>query len=151
MYNKNVKKKKKGTKEMKRAESKLETTKAERLYLMADRKMDCLLVKVGITRDKLANRFYQYSTANPMLVLVATTEIRKNQDLENVEKLILDFFCSKGAHYYGEWVKITDVETIEAIENQGFKALEKLWYRTKNHKMYNEEVCNLWNHYNRGH
>ena len=127
----------------------LPTTKADRLYIMLDQKApDFALVKGGITSDTLKNRFHCYRTSNPMLVLIATCEIRKNQDLKDVEQKFFDFFREvKGYdHVFGEWVAITNAKDIEAIKREGFRFFEKLFYRTKNNTYYNTEVYKLWNH-----
>ncbi len=127
----------------------LPTTKVDRLYIMLDQKApDFALVKGGITSDTLKNRFHCYRTSNPMLVLVATCEIRKNQDLKDVEQKFFNFFREvKGYdHVFGEWVAVTNAEDIEAIKREGFRFFEKLFYRTKNNTYYNTEVYKLWNH-----
>lgn len=125
----------------------LPTDKANRLYMMLDRKSrNFALVKAGITSDTLKSRFHCYRTSNPMLQLVATCEIRKNQDLKNVEKMFFEFFREEKGydHVFGEWVAITNEEDIDAIEKEGFRFFEKLFYRTKNNTYYNMEVCKLW-------
>lgn len=125
----------------------LPTNKANRLYIMLDRKSkNFALVKEGITSDTLKNRFHCYRTSNPMLKLVATCEIRKNQDLKNVEKLFFEFFREEKGynHIFGEWVAITNKEDIDTIEKEGFRFFEKLFYRTKNNTFYNMEVYKLW-------
>ena len=126
----------------------LPTNKADRLYIMLDRKSrDFALMKSGITSDTLKNRFHCYRTSNPMLQLVATCEIRKNQNLKIVEEMIFDFLREEKGydHVFGEWVAITNAEDIEAIEKDGFRFFEKLFYRTKNNTYYNMEVYKLWN------
>jgi len=127
----------------------LPTNKADRLYIMLDRKSrDFALMKSGITSDTLKSRFHCYRTSNPMLQLVATCEIRKNQDLKVVEQMFFDFLrVEKGyEHVFGEWVAITNEEDIEAIEKEGFRFFEKLFYRTKNNTYYNMEVRQLWDY-----
>ena len=121
--------------------------KADRLYIMIDQKAENFaLVKGGISRDVLRNRFHSYRTSNPMLELVCTCETRKNQDLENVEQLVFDFLRDvKGYdHFCGEWVAVTNAEDIEAIRRDGFKFFEKLYYRTKNNTYYNLPIYQLW-------
>lgn len=125
----------------------LETGKAERLYIMLDqRREDFALVKAGITKDTLKNRFHCYRTTNPMLELIATAEIRKRQHLETVEEMMFDYFRKEKGydHYFGEWVAITNAEDIQAIREEGFKFFGKLWYRTKNNTFYNTVVYKLW-------
>lgn len=125
----------------------LESGKADRVYIMVDQKSpDFALVKAGITSDTLKNRFHCYRTSNPMLLLVATAEVRKNQDLHKVEDMFFDFFrIQKGyEHVFGEWIAITNAEDIEAIKTQGFRFFQKLFYRTKNNTFYNKMVYELW-------
>lgn len=125
----------------------LEKGKKDRLYIMLDQKgTDFALVKAGITSDTLKNRFHCYKTSNPMLLLVATAEIRKNQDLHAVEDALFDFFRNKKGygHVSGEWIAVTNAADIEAIKTQGFRFFEKLFYRTKNNTFYNKMVYELW-------
>lgn len=132
---------------MTRYATELEKGKAERLYIMLDQKSDdYALVKAGITRDTLKNRFHNYRTTNPMLELVATAEIRQRQHLEIVEEMLFDYFrTEKGYdHLFGEWVAITNAEDIAEIRKNGFKFFGKLWYRTKNNTYYNTMVYELW-------
>ena len=121
--------------------------KADRLYLMIDQKaVDFALVKDGISRDFLRNRFHSYRTSNPMLELVCVCEPRKNQDLETLEQLMFEFLHNEKGydHFCGEWVAVTSAEDIEAIRRDGFKFFENLYYRTKNNTYYNKAVCELW-------
>lgn len=132
---------------MTRTAKTLESGKADRVYIMVDQKSpDFALVKAGITSDTLKNRFHCYRTSNPMLLLVATAEVRKNQDLHKVEDMFFDFFrIQKGyEHVFGEWIAITNAEDIEAIKTQGFRFFQKLFYRTKNNTFYNKMVYELW-------
>lgn len=125
----------------------LEKGTAERLYIMLDQKSDnYALLKTGITRDTLKHRFQNYRSLNPMVELVATAEIRKRQNLENVEEMIFDFFRNEKGynHLFGEWVEITNAEDIASIRENGFKFFGKLWYRTKNNTYYNTMVYKLW-------
>ena len=125
----------------------LEKGKKDRLYIMLDQKgTDFALVKAGITSDTLKNRFHCYRTSNPMLLLVATAEVRKNQDLHAVEDAFFDFFRNKKGydHVFGEWIAVTNAADIEAIKTQGFRFFEKLFYRTKNNTFYNKMVYELW-------
>lgn len=125
--------------------TKVPTNKAERLYIMVDEKPGFALVKDGMSRDNLKNRFNQYRSSNPMLLLVATCEIRKNQNLEKVEKMFYDFLKAKGfEQLHGEWIKVTDPEVVEGIKRDGFKYFDNLFYRTKNNTYYNKMVCDLW-------
>ena len=121
--------------------------KAERCYIMLDIKSDNLaLVKVGMTQDTLKHRLAGYRTANPFLELVAICEVRCNQNVFDVEERCFQFLRqTKGyEHAFGEWVIIDNEDDILAIQSQGFRFFEKLWYRTKHHEMYNEQVRNLW-------
>lgn len=132
---------------MTRYATELEKGKAERLYIMLDQKTeDYALVKAGITRDTLKNRFHNYRTSNPMLELVATAEIRQRQHLEIVEDMLFDYFRNEKGydHLFGEWVEITNAEDIIEIREKGFKFFGKLWYRTKNNTYYNTMVYELW-------
>lgn len=125
----------------------LETGKADRVYIMVDQKApDFALVKAGITSDTLKNRFHCYRTSNPMLLLVATAEVRKNQDLHKVENMFFDFFRNEKGydHVFGEWIAVTNAEDIEAIKTQGFRFFQNLFYRTKNNTFYNKMVYELW-------
>ena len=132
---------------MTRTATELESGKKDRLYIMLDQKApNFALVKDGITSDTLKNRFHCYRTSNPMLQLVATAEIRKNQDLREVEDLMFDYLrTEKGYdHVFGEWIAITNAEDIEAIKREGFRFFGKLFYRTKNNTFYNKMVYELW-------
>ena len=125
----------------------LEAGKKDRLYIMLDQKAaDYALVKAGITSDTLKNRFHNYRTSNPMLTLVATCEIRKNQDLHDVEDKFFEYFRNEKGydHVFGEWVAITNAADIEAIRTQGFRFFGKYFYRTKNNTFYNKMVYELW-------
>ena len=124
----------------------LPTDKAERLYIMVDEKPDFALVKEGITRDSLKARFNQYRSHNPMVMLVATCELRRRRgQLEDVEEMFYDFMKEKGyEQFHGEWIKVTDREAVEAIKREGFRYFENLFYRTKNNTYYNKMVCELW-------
>lgn len=125
----------------------LEKGKADRLYIMIDeRNPSYALVKAGITSDTLKNRFHHYRTANPLLELVATCEIRKNQDLKTVESMFFEYLRNEKGyeHIFGEWVVIDNAEDIKAIKEQGFRFFEKLFYRTKNNAFYNAQVYKLW-------
>ena len=127
----------------------LATNKADRCYIMLDRKgADLALVKVGITSDTLKNRIHSYRTANPFLELVAICEVRKNQNLHKVEEMFFDYMREVRGyeHAFGEWVVVTNAADIDAIETEGFRFFEKLFYRTKNNEFYREQVRNLWNY-----
>ena len=130
----------------------IELGKAERLYIMIDYKgKGIALVKVGITKDTLKNRFHTYRTCNPWLQLVATGEIRKRQSLKVVEKMFFDYLRNEKGykHVFGEWVLIDNEEDIEQITREGFKFFDKLFYRIKNHTLYNQTICDLWNYRDR--
>lgn len=125
----------------------LPADKAERLYIMLDQKAeDFALFKNGITADTLKHRFHCYRTSNPMLMLVATCEIRHRQNLKNVEQMMFDYLRKEKGydHVFGEWVAITNAEDIKAIKEQGFRFFDKLFYRTKNNTHYNLPVYKLW-------
>lgn len=125
----------------------LPTNKADRLYIMLDRKANNrALVKVGITEDTLKNRIHCYRTSNPLLELVAVSEVRTNYDLHAVEDLFFDYLreTKECEHIFGEWLEIIGEEEIEAVATLGFKYFDKLFYRVKNIEFYNIEVCKLW-------
>lgn len=129
-------------KEMERIELK---TKAERVYVMLDKKSeDFALAKVGLTADTLFNRLHSYKTGNPLLELVAIAEIRKNQTLRKVEKMFHAELDDKFENLCGEWYVINDKETIKEIEENGFKYFGKLNYRIKKRQMVNMAIVNLW-------
>ena len=121
------------------------TTKAERIYIMLDKKSDDVaLVKTGKSADNLRNRFHAYKTGNPWLECVAICEIRKKQTLSNVEKLF-HIFCEENfTHVCGEWYLIEGKDEIEKIETMGFNYFGKLVYRIKAKENINKKVCELW-------
>lgn len=121
-------------------------TNKEWLYIMLDRKENGALVKVGISRNTMVSRMHVYKSANPCLQLVATADVRKNFVLEEVEDICFDYIKQNfnGTHKCGEWIFLNDKAEIDAIEQNGFKALGKITNRIKNISMYNTEVCNLW-------
>ena len=81
-----------------------------------------------------------------MLTLIATAEVRTNQNLEDVEEKLFNFCrTEKGYdHFYGEWLVLDNAEDIEAIKREGFKFYGKMFYRLKNQTFYRKMVCELW-------
>ena len=120
-------------------------TKAEWLYIMIDKKdNDCALIKTGLSRDTLYNRFHHYKTGNPWLVCLAVCEVRKRQNLAKVEKLF-HAFCEENFPFIcGEWYLVEGKEEIKKIEEMGFDYFGKLTYRIKGKEIVNKKVCELW-------
>ncbi len=130
-----------------RIANEIENGKKSRVYIMIDQRApDFALVKNGISADTLKNRFNQYRSSNPMLTLVATAEVRSNQNLETVEKMLFEYCrTEKGYnHFYGEWMVIDNAEDIEALKREGFRFYGKMFYRLKNQTFYRKMVCELW-------
>ena len=125
----------------------LPNNEADRLYIMLDRKeRNRALVKVGITQKPLKSRMHCYRTSNPLLELVAVSEVRTNYDLHIVEELFFKYLreTKECDHIFGEWLEIIGEEEIEAVATLGFKYFDKLFYRVKNIEFYNVEVRELW-------
>ena len=120
-------------------------SKAMRIYLMLDRKgLDCALVKIGITADILKNRLCKYKTTNPWLECIAICEIRKTQNLMEVEKLFHQFCKDHFTFICGEWYLMTGEKEIEELATKGFDYFGKLKYRVKNKEMINKKICDMW-------
>lgn len=121
-------------------------TKRDSVYMMLDRKAESLaLVKTGLTADSFYNRFHAYKTSNPWLNCVAIAELRKRQNLKKVEKMFHEALAEQFDFVCGEWYLITDKETIDEIERDGFAFFNKHlnWY-IKNKEMVNTIIAKLW-------
>ena len=117
----------------------------ERLYIMLDKKSaNYALVKTGMSTDKLKRRMNGYRTANPLLRLIDTVEIRKGTNIWEVESKFHELLAKQYEHLYGEWYVITDSAEIKAIEKHGFKHFDELKWYVKNRTHYNTRVVDLW-------
>lgn len=125
----------------------LPSDRANRLYIMLDqRSADFALVKTGITSDTLFNRMRKYKTANPLLTLVATCEVRKGKDLRKVESLFFNYYRKTRGynHFVGEWIEMTSKKDIAAIRKNGFEFFTDLKGYIKKVTYYNMPVYQLW-------
>ena len=120
----------------------------EWLYLMIDERANGALVKVGLTSTTLRKRFSGYKTSNPYLVCAGVCQVRRNQELCDVEDMYHDFMDNdeKFVHVTGEWYLITDKELIKDIKKNGFEAYNKFGKcrnRVKELTKINETIVDL--------
>lgn len=91
------------------------------LYLFIDKKKDCNLIKIGITKD-LEQREKSYHTANPLIEKIGYLRLDNPQaekDFHFEMQLSLGFERVSGT----EWYKISD-PIAEFIEYYGFNAFQ---------------------------